>query len=354
MNKNKDLNELINKIFFCGIKYYNYYNYLNNFSEQIEKMKIETIEDIKNNINKIRLLDNYSLFYSFYEESAKIKGVYHKHKSNFKDSNFDEENKKFFNDNYEKINFLFDCIIPCDDYDIKPNTNIIKNLTDIIDNYNIGIYEIIKNAQIQNINAQIKFIELSIINYLLLYINDESNIILILNFIYKKMRNSHNIFFSIFDNIYGADYYNLEKLKYNFHLFLKIIVDKAINKQNKYSIMTKISLTESLIWRIKKRNFPILSEMMEVFEDIKVEQRINNEDCLFNFKNNNFNNLNIKYFNEKKNVEHKFEIFKILAYQIINIIKNILIFQNENKYKLSLERNPSIISEIDFKQYLKK
>jgi len=352
MNRNKDLNELINKIFLFGIKYYNYFSHLNNFTEQIEKMKIETIEDIKKNINKIRLLDNYSIFYSFYEESAKIKSIYHKHKSNFKDLNFDEENKKFFNDNNEKINFLFDYIIPCDDYAIKPNTIIIKNLIEVIDNYNIGINEIIQNSQLQNINSQIKLIELSIINNLLIYINDESNIILILNFICKKMRHSYNILNSIFDDIYGADYYNIEKLKYKFHLFLKILLDKTINKQNKYSIITKISLTESLIWRIKKRNFSILSEMMEVFEDLKVEKKIDNKDYLFNFENNN--NYNIKYYNEKKNAEHKFEVFKILVYQIMNIIKNFLKFQNENKINLSLERNPSTILEIDFKKIFEK
>ena len=38
----------------------------------------------------------------------------------------------------------------------------------------------------------------------------------------------------------------------------------------------------------------------------------------------------------------------------MNIIKDILKHQNENKNKLSLERNPSVILEIDFKKVFEK
>ena len=37
MNRNKDLNELINKIFLFGIKYYNYFSHLNNLLNKLRK-----------------------------------------------------------------------------------------------------------------------------------------------------------------------------------------------------------------------------------------------------------------------------------------------------------------------------
>ena len=352
MNKNDDLNQLISKIFLFGIKYYNSFENLNSLMKKLEKYDINDIGDIKNNIEQIRKVENYLLFYSFYEESFKIKSIYHEHKKEFNDLNYDEENKKLYNNFLEKIEFLYNNIIPNDDLTIKPNISIIKNLIELIDNSNLGIYDIIQYSRLQNINSQIKIIELNIINNLLLYLTNEENILLLLNFLNKKWRKSHSILNSIFDNTYGTDYFNMEKLKQQFHLFLNILSNKIANTQNNYSLNTKISLIESLIWRIKKHNFPILLEIMKVFEEIKTEKQNNNNKFLFNFKSDNIYNVN--YFNEKKIVNCKFEVFTIIAYQIINIIKDILKFTKEKENKLSLERNPSNISQIDFEKIFEK
>ena len=191
-------------------------------------------------MDKIQLLDNYSLFFSLYEESYKIKNIYQNHRNNFDDSKFDEENKKYFEDNFEKIEFLYNNIIPTNDFTIRPNTSIIKKLIELIDNLNIGLNEIIQYYLIQNINIQIKLIEFSIINNILLYINDGLNINLLLNFVNKKMRHGSNELNSIFDNIYGTDYFFVEKLKYQFQLFLNIVSHKIINnKKFNYSALTQ-------------------------------------------------------------------------------------------------------------------
>ena len=305
-------------------------------------LKKKKIEDVKKN-------EFYSLFYSFYEESFKIRYIYNDAKSKFNDSKYDEENKKFFDENLKKLEFLYNNIIPSDDLMIKPNTLIIKNLLEIINNTEIGIYEIIRYSQLQSISSQIKLIELNIINNLLLYLNNESNIILILNFICKKIRNKNNILNSVFDNTSGADYYNIEKLKQQFHLFLNIITHKLTNNQNNISIITQISLTESLIWKIRKRNFPILCKMMQVFEELKAEE-LKDEDYLFSLCSDNIYNVN--YFNKKKKLLYKFEIFKILVYQIIKIIIDFLKYKKENEKKLTIIRNPSTLSEMDFKPIL--
>ena len=53
-------------------------------------------------------------------------------------------------------------------------------------------------------------------------------------------------------------------------------------------------------------------------------------------------------------IDSKFEIFKILIYEIVNKIGDILKSQNENENILSFERNPSNIVEIDLKKISKE
>ena len=110
--------------------------------KKLENYNLEDINAIKNEIKQIRLLDDFSLFYSFYEESINIISIYHKNRAKFNDLNFYEENKKYFDNNFEKIKFLFDNIITCDT--IKPDNLIIKNLIEFLDDDEIGINEIIK------------------------------------------------------------------------------------------------------------------------------------------------------------------------------------------------------------------
>ena len=349
--QNANLNFLIKKIFLFGIKYYNCYGILNSLVKQINKIEMENKGDKNKNIKQIRTLDNYSLIYSFYCESFKIRDKYNKHRVDFNDLNFDEENKKYFDDNLKKLQYLYDNIIPCDDLTIKPNTLIIQNLLELLDNNNIEIFEIIQFAKLQNMNSQIKLIELSIINNLLLYLTDETNIILILNYIHKKIRHSKNILNSIFDNIYGADYYNIEKLKHQFHLFLYILSFKLTDNKNNFSILTQISMTENLIWKMRKRNFPILLEIMKAFEELKTEKQKN--DDIFKFGITFDKIYNVNYFNKEKKLECKFNVFKILVYQIINVIKQFLKDKEEKDSKLNLERNPSVLLEIDFRKILK-
>ena len=58
-------------------------NAISNFS--LLMICLEDTDDIKKKIDKIKLLDNYSLFFSLYEESYKIKNIYQNHRNNFDD-----------------------------------------------------------------------------------------------------------------------------------------------------------------------------------------------------------------------------------------------------------------------------
>ena len=338
--KNSNLNSLINKIFFFAVKYYNYFEKLDLLMKEIEKMNIVGIYDTKKNINQIQNLENYSLFYSFYEESFKVKDIYQKYKNEFKNSNFEEENKKYFENNLMKIDFLYKSLVPNNDKIIKPNTQIIKDLIELIDN-NIGITEIIQYSKIHNIIVDSKIIEIIIINNLLLHLNNEFNMSLILNLINKKKSNSNNISYSLFDDIDVADFYKVEQLINQFNLFLNILSFKTTNPIYHFSIIIHNSLTESLIWKINRRNFHILLEIMEIFKIIKERKKISKNNKLF------LDNNNIKFINLDKNIECKFEVFKIMVNQIINIIKDILKDTKENGFKKLFKKIMSFFIDIE-------
>ena len=89
----------------------------------------------------------------------------------------------------------------------------------------------------------------------------------------------------------------MEKLKYQFHLLLHILSYNNINFQTQYSTTTKITLIESLMSKIRGKNFPIILELMKVFEHIKTanDNIINNDLFIFEHENYYF----IKYINKK-------------------------------------------------------
>ena len=342
IQKNLNVKSLIKQIFLFGIKHYNYYEALKTLIKEIEKNENEKLCDIKNYIEKnINLSDIYSLLYSFYEKSSKIQNVYHKHKNKFKDEDFEKEDKKYFVDNLEKIKFLDSSIIPCNDYNTKTNGLIIQELIELIDNSKIGISEMKQYFKIQNINSQVKLIQLFIINNLLLNLNNENNMVIILNFIKNSKYNNNKALNSIFDNSYGADYIIIENLKNQFHLFLNILSNKLLDEKKNYSVLTKISLIENLIFKIRDSDFPILLELIKIFEEIKnYNDNKNTENLFSNDIMNNSNNINI--FNEKTYAKYQFNIFNILVSQVINAIKNLLKNKIDNKDKLILKTNIQI------------
>ena len=345
IKKNEKLDLLISKIFLFGIKYYNCINKLNCLVKEIEVFKEE---DIKDNINKIQSIKNYTLFYGLYEASSRMKLIYQEQKNGFNDLHFEEEMEKYFKKNLEKIEFMYQNIIPSEKEDINPNISIINNILSLIENKDLSIDEIKQYFQIQNFNSQIKFIEMTIINNLLLYLNNENIIIFLLYLISKIIRNVHNKLNTFFENIYCVDYFIMEKLKYQFHLFLHILSYKIINGQNKYTNQTKIALTESLLWKIRGRNFPILLEIIEVFKGIKTEKKQKNDLFIFDYERI----YNVNYFNEKNTLEIQFEIFKIIVNQIMKKIIDIL--KSDKQNNINIERNPSNISEEDYKNLFKR
>ena len=130
---------------------------------------------------------------------------------------------------------------------------------------------------------------------------------------------------------------------------MNILSYKLLNNKNNYSVIAKLCLFNNLIWKIKRRDIPILSEVLDVFADLK---NVFSNDI----RKNTIIYYNITKYNEEKLINCQFEIFKILVYQLMNKIKEIVKFQEEKKSdnKLTLERTPSNISENDFQIILRK
>ena len=275
--------------------------------------------------------------------------IYQEQKGGFSESKFEEDMEKYFDINLEKLEFLYQNIISSENKNIEPNISIINDVLALLENKDIGINEIKQYSKIQNINSQIKLIELNIINNLLLNLNCERNIIFLLYLVSKKIRNEYNKLNSFFENTYCSDYFIMEKLKYQFHLFLEVLSYKLIEIGD-YSLFTKISLTESLLWNMKGRNFPVLIEIMKSFEEIKTST-INQDDDIFILEHEKI--YNVKYFNKRKVIDIKFEVFQILVQQILNKIENILKMNDKNENKLIIERNPSNINKSDYEEIFK-
>ena len=55
---------------------------------------------------------------------------------------------------------------------------------------------------------------------------------------------------------------------------MKILSNKIKSNELNYSIITKISLIENLIINLKETNFPILSELIAIFQELKTEKKI--------------------------------------------------------------------------------
>ena len=340
---NEILDLLIKKMFLISIKYYNYFNELDLLLFNLKENQELEIEQL-NNIHK------FALFYSIYEEACNIKKIFNSDKKKINNENYEEELKNlndFYKDFILIIDFLYDIIIPSEN-DIQPDNIIVNNILELIENKNFEIIEFKKYCEIKNIICGIKLVELLIINNLLLTLKNETNISFLLYLICGKIRKSQNKSYSFFDKTNGADYFVLEKLKHQFQLMLCYLSMKYIENENIYSNTTKISLIESLMWKIRGRNFPILKQILRVFEKLKKIKAENNG--TFILKHNNI--FNIKNFNENRKNQILFNVFQILSYQIIGKIKNIITSNQTNSKSLMLTRDFSNISNIDYRDVL--
>ena len=315
-------NVLIFKILEIAVKFYNYYD---NFEKLIKDIKLKKIEEInKDNINEISSIENYKLFYSLYELSyLKLKNMYEIDRNGFNGDNIEEEENKYIQQNLEKLKFIYDIIISKKEK-INMNISIIEDILNTLKNIkNIETQEMIGYSKIQDLNCQLMKNELQLINILLDSLKKEENLMFLLNLVNKKIRQSHNKGKPFFDNLYGVDDLIMNNIKIQFINILKKICQKIGNEKNDISISTKISLFESLIWKIKEEDFGIFFEIVNTIKNTKIIKKINNLP-VFSLENKNI--FNIKYYNEEYLYDRKIEIFEILISQIFK--DNII---NENR-----------------------
>ena len=328
LSSNESLKKIIFILFKIIIKYYNYNSEFlslvetGNFSSQNEK---------------------YNLFLDIYEKCCQMKMVYNQEKNRFVDEKFNEQSDQYFKVTFAKLDFLYKIIIPSFNEKLKYDKSIVQNLIELIKSESFNPKELLKYSEIQNIICTLKQIELLIINNLLLNLNEEENIKFILhiiNDIYNKNKenNNYSVSISLLDSIYGADYSQMQQVKNYFHLLIGIILEKFIfNKKNydNFGISTKILLYQSLLWKYKGRDFNILPKVLSCFEDLK-NIEYNNNKIAFDLVHEKVYRIN--NYNLERIYNIKYEIFKILASQIFEKIKENL-ENNSTKKEINVVMN---------------
>ena len=338
IQEKQGINLLILEIFKIAIKYYNSNDKLNIFVKDLNFDEIN-----KNKIEDI-LKDNY-IFYSLYKESYKIYSLFLIDRNYFDPSNFKQESEKYINDNLKILKLIYDIIVP--QKDITPDTFIVDDIINLLKSLkDVEIEEIKNYSKVQNKNCEILLNEFILITDLLNYLNKEENLIFLLNLMNKIIRQKYNKGETYFVYIYGSDYSIMNKLKNEFNKLLRIIYNKKVNKEGEYSIVTQYFLLESLIWKIKERDFDLLNEIISMFVDLNTINKNQNKDA-FELEYNNI--FNIKYYNKETLQNRKIELFESLVSQIINNIKEKLINGkiNKDKYTEIIEKLFSFLYKVE-------
>ncbi len=259
----------------------------------MNEIKNRNINENETIIEEIESLENFEEMFSLYKESFKMTSIYDIEKNKFIEKEFEEEVKKYIDNINKKLDFIDDVISSKikKENNILPKISIIENIFILLKQLeNIEIQEIIKYSEIQNINCVIILNQMKLIKDLLIKTKNEKNLSFLLIIMNQKIRMNHNKGIINFDYIYGANYYLMEKLIKEFHEIIEIIYDIKGNERRKLCNITKYELLESMLWKIKERDFDVVSKIIEIFEDItyfekeKKEKKENNDNNEFDNK----------------------------------------------------------------------
>ena len=245
--------EKINKLIKYLIDYFEiYYSKTKNIN--LKKKSIEIVKSL-----------------TLYKASFKMSSIYDIERNKFIAEEYEKEVEKYINNINIKLDFI-DLVISSKKQNEKiilPQLSIIDNIFALLEELqNIEIQDIIVYSEIRNINCNLMLKQFQLIKNLLNEIKKEKNLSFLLSIMNQKIRKNHNKGIINYDDIYGANYELMEKLVKEFHGIIEIIYEKNIDEKYKFSNITKYKLLESLLWKIKDRDFDIISKIIKVFENI--------------------------------------------------------------------------------------
>lgn len=334
---------LVTKLFSIIIKYYN----LNSKLEQLSY-------DIKDETENFTKIQNFDLFFNIWNECSKIRTMFNEQKSVLGDTtsnenDLDKEVSKYLTSLHDKSNFIYSIILPQQSGSSKIEISLVSKLIDLLKNKNFSIDNISKFSQSQNDKCMVKYYQISLVNLLLALITKEHNVNLVLYHLNKNFRTESKKIVSFIDDLLGADYIATEKITNQFHLLLHILQNKISDTSyfDKLTVTTKINIYQSLIWKIKGRDFNALTALTNLFKPLLHINNTSttrvNKDSLIQFGYKRFNNETV--------MNKLFDLFKVFTLQVFNKIKCILIKDNANVNKngnLSLLKETSKINEDDY------
>ena len=332
---------LVTKLFSIIIKYYN----LNSKLEQLAY-------DLKDETENFSRTPNFDLFFSVWNECSKIRTMFNEQKSALGDAtsnenDLDKELSKYLTSLHDKSNFIYSIILPQQSGSSKIELSLVSKLIDLLKHKNFSVENITKFSQIQNGKCMVKYYQISLVNLLLALITKEHNVNLVLYHLNKNFRTENKKIVSFIDDLLGADYIAMEKITNQFHLLLHILQNKISDSAyfDKLAVTTKINIYQSLIWKIKGRDFNALAALTNLFNPLlqaNAATRLNKETLI---------QFGYKHFNNETVMDKLFDLFKVFTLQVFNKVKCILMEDNSNSNKncnLSLFKEPSKINEDDY------
>ena len=262
----------------------------------------------------------FETFLNIWTECSKVRTSLMATKSliaekNEKDIDIDAKMKEYIDSINSKANFIYDIIIPMTN--IKFDLSIVDKIIKLLFDEKFNIEQIKSQSMTQNKKCLRIYNHLLIVNIILSSITKEDNINLILSEITSLYRKKSKLT-SFSDDLTGADYINIDRVKNMFHFFLDVIESKIKSSASLRST-TQINLYQSLIWKIKGRDFNVLSNFMSMFSELLNEKEINKAT-----RNPNKKIFGISVFNKGKVYDVLMNVFKVFVMQVLYKIKNVL------------------------------
>ena len=295
-------------LFKIIIKYYN-----------MNAKYTKLVEDVEKNVTDTPI---YETFLSIWTECSKVRTQMSSAKSLIaekieNDDEIDAKMNEYIANINSKASFVYDIIIPMSTGKFEAST--VNKVTKLIFDETFDIERIKAQSMTQNKKCLTIYNHLLIVNIILASITKEDNINIILSEINSLYRKRDKLT-SFSDDLTGADYINIDRVKNMFHFFLDVIEDKISNAVDTFKPTTKINLYQCLIWKIKGRDFDVLSSFVELFSLLLKERDINSAKASALYKPN----FGVAKYGKGKVYDMLLEVFKIFVMQVLYRIKSVL------------------------------
>jgi alpha-tubulin suppressor-like RCC1 family protein len=374
----KEVEPLVIHLFTVVLKYQNLItNYVEKYLHEIHNLESLTKSDsseklnskfeIKNEeLHNIHKIENFDIFLKIWTECSKIRIWFLERKmilaedleknKNINEANsiidldYDQEILKMLSGLETKAKFFLSIINPANNSNgstgnhqiVTFSSEIVESLLLCIKNENITSDKIYQKIHMQNEIGIKRETGLILLNMYLNLISDENEEDLNdLIYHFNKILRKDQKVIDLIDDLTGADFKVIERVKTQFH----ILIENLILRSLKLKSLSLISVIQTLIWKLKGRDYPVMNNL-KVFEKFTKVYNSFSSDGLDNIYGSK-NIFGKEEINKQTLCSIFDQFFEIYAYQIFRRIGSSTIENKEQSSMLGLSRSISSINEED-------